>query len=380
MEHNAENNSSGNSENTVSSAIPQTPPPPEQAAPAAGGQGARKKSRGCFWIFLGFAAFCLVIFGASALLGIIISSGFSELKDQDDDEFESYDRKFISGDKASVNTILSIPVTGVIISDSDDSPFTSSAMASAGKICNYLQMAENDPAVKAVIININSPGGEVVASDRIHHAITELRQSGKPVVAVIGSMGTSGGYYIACACDKILAHRLAITGSIGVIIQNYKYYELLKKIGLQSDTYTSCKYKDLLAGDRPEKPGERAIIQKHIDKVYQAFIKIVADGRPDLSVKQLQKSIITDGRIFLGTEALKLKMVDELGFFEDGVKIAAQLAELKDYRVVAYKKKFSLAALFNLKSGADSKNIHIQLPGKNKYLIESGKFYYLPVQ
>ncbi len=339
----------------------------------------QKKIHGCLWVLLGFGAFCFIVFGAAVIFGTIIASGFSKIKDISDEQFESYERKFISGSKSSPNTILVIPVNGVITAGSEPSLFDA-AMASAAKICQYLKMAKKDKSVKAVIMNINSPGGEVVASDQIHHAIMQVRNAGKPVIAVIGTMGASGGYYIACACDKIIAHRLSVTGSIGVIIQSYKYYDLLKKIGVKSDTYTSCRYKDLLSGARKEKPGERAIIQGHIDKVYQAFIKIVADGRPALSVKQLQNSIITDGRIFLGSEALKLKLIDKLGFFEDGVKIAAKLADLKDYRVVAYKKKFSIAAFFNAKSGIQASSINIKIPGKSKNMIEAGKFYYMPIQ
>ncbi len=339
----------------------------------------QKKTHGCVWFALGFAAFCVVVFGAVAIFAAVIAGALTSMKEKTDDQFESYERKFISGDKSSKNIILAVPVNGVIVAGENESPFGSS-MASAEKICRNLEMAKDDKAVKAVIMQINSPGGEVVASDKIHHAIMQVRKSGKPVVAVIGTMGASGGYYIACASNKIIAHRLSITGSIGVIIQNFKYYDLLKKIGVKSDTYTSCKYKDILSGARKDKPGERAIIQGHIDKVYKAFIQIVADGRPELTIKQLENSIITDGRIFLGSEALKLKLIDQIGFFEDGVELAAKLSKLKEYRVVAYKKKFSLAALFDAKSGVQPANINVKLLGKDKNMIEAGKFYYMPIQ
>jgi protease-4 len=339
-----------------------------------------KKNRGCLWALLIFGAVCFIVFGAALIFATVISNSFSELKKTTDDQYESYERQYISGHKHAKNIILSIPVMGVIRSVEDDSPFGSSSLASSSKICQYLKMAKNDKAVKAVIMNINSPGGEVVASDEIHHAIQEVRNSGKPVVAVIGTMGASGGYYISCACNKIIAHRLSITGSIGVIIQNFKYYDLLNKIGVKSDTYTSCKYKDLLSGVRKEKPGERAIIQGHIDKVYKEFIQIVAEGRPQLTYKELENSIITDGRIFLGSEALKLKLIDKLGFFQDGVETAAELAKLKDYKVVAYKRKFSLAALFELNSNVKNADINVKLLGKDKEMLEAGKFYYMPIK
>ena len=354
-------------------------PPPINKASSNGQKNTQQKTHGCLWFVLGFVAFCFVVFGAVAIFAAVIAGALSGMKEKSADEFESYERKFISGNKSSSNIILVVPVNGVIVAGGDESPFGSS-MASAEKICHNLEMAKKDKAVKAVIVQINSPGGEVVASDKIHHAITQLRKAGKPVVAVIGTMGASGGYYIACASDKIIAHRLSITGSIGVIIQSYKYYDLLKTIGVKSDTYTSCKYKDILNGARPDKPGERAIIQSHIDKVYKAFIQIVADGRPQLTFKQLENSTITDGRIFLGSEALKLKLVDQLGFFDDGVELVAKLAKLNEYRVVAYKKKFSLAALFDAKAGPRSANINVKLLGKDKNMIEAGKFYYMPIQ
>jgi protease-4 len=354
-------------------------PPPINSVPPHTHQNIQQKNHGCLWFFLGFVAFCFVVFGAVAIFAAVIAGALSGMKEKSDDQFESYERKFISGNKSSHNIILVVPVNGVIVAGENESPFGSS-MASAEKICQNLEMAKKDRAVKAVIIQINSPGGEVVASDQIHHAIMQVRKAGKPVVAVIGTMGASGGYYLACASDKIIAHRLSITGSIGVIIQSYKYYDLLKKIGVKSDTYTSCKYKDILNGARPDKPGERAIIQAHVNEVYKAFIKIVADGRPGLTFKQLENSTITDGRIFLGSEALKLKLVDQLGFFDDGVELAAKLAKLHEYRVVAYKKKFSLAALFDAKAGAKSANINVKLLGKDKDMIEAGKFYYMPIQ
>ncbi|MDD5697904.1 MAG: signal peptide peptidase SppA [Victivallaceae bacterium] len=339
-----------------------------------------KKSHGCLWALVGFGAFSFIAFGAAAILGVIIANGISSIRETSGDQFESYERQFISGDKSSLNTILVIPVNGLISADEDTSPFAAACMASATKICQHLAMAEEDKSVKAVIMRIDSPGGEVVASDQIHHAILQIRKAGKPVVAVIGSLGASGAYYLACACDKIIAHRLSITGSIGVIIQNYKYYELLKKIGVKSDTYTSCRYKDLLDGSRPEKPGERAIIQSQIDQVYEAFIQIVAAGRPGLSPKQLRNSILTDGRIFLGSDALKLKLIDQVGFFADGIETAARLAHLENYSVIAYKKKFSLAALFNAGTRAPPAGINVNLPGRDKTVIQAGKFYYLPIQ
>lgn len=342
--------------------------------------GKPEKSRGCLWALLGFGAFAFIAFGAAAILGVIIANGISSIRESGGDQFESYERQFISGDKSSSNTILVIPVNGLIAADEDASPFAAACMASSAKICQHLAMAEEDKSVKAVIMRIDSPGGEVVASDQIHHAIQQLRNAGKPVVAVIGSLGASGAYYLACACNKIIAHRLSITGSIGVIIQNYKYYELLKKIGVESDTYTSCKYKDLLNGARPEKPGERALIQAQIDQVYEAFIRIVAAGRPELNPEQLRNSILADGRIFLGSDALKLKLIDAVGFFEDGVESAARLAKLKDYSVVAYKKKFSLAALFNAEVRNRPAGISVNLPGRDKTMIQAGKFYYLPIQ
>ena len=160
---------------------------------------------------------------------------------------------------------------------------------------------------------------------------------------------------------------MTTTGSIGVIVQTYKYYNLFQKIGLESEPYTSGPMKDLLSGTRPTSPEEKQIIQEHVNKVYDHFVDVCAEGRPNLTAKLIKGTKIGDGRIFLGTEAKALGLVDQLGYFSDA------------YKVISLRKKFSLSSIF--KGQAASSSINVKLPGDSNSLsgkLEQGKFYMLP--
>jgi protease-4 len=339
-----------------------------------------EKKVGCILLVIGLVAFI-----AACVLTIITVSviGISQLvSDDEPSDFPGdYNRQLVSGDKSSDNTILVIPVNGIIHSGREDSPFGAEG-AGANKICRQLNVAANDKTVKAVILRIDSPGGEVVASDRIYNAIKQVRKQGKPVVALMESVAASGGYYISAGCNKIVAHPLTTTGSIGVIIQTFKYYDLFKKIGLQSESFTSGPLKDILSGTRPTTIIEKKIIQQNIDAVYNRFVEVCAEGRPGLTAKKIKNSIIGDGRIFLGTEAKKLGLVDKLGYFKDAEELTAKLAGLgTDYSVVTYRRRFSLSKIFTseMEGNTNRKELKLELPGAAQgYNLQSGKFYYLP--
>ncbi len=276
----------------------------------------------------------------------------------------------------SPNKIMLIPVTGIIIGRSEDT-FGGSNYASADQLCSMLEQAEKDPEVKAVILRIDSPGGEVVAADRIYRAILKTRKAGKPVIAQMESLAASGGYYIAAGCDYIVANPMTTTGSIGVIMTALKYYELMQKIGVQTENYTSGKMKDMLSGARPTGPEEKVLVQQHIDKVYNEFVAIVAAGRPELTVEKIKNSEIGDGRIFLGTQALELKMVDALGYGPEALAKAVEMAKISSYQVVMLKKSFSLLNLL-YEFSAKTNRMDVRLPGDNRVSLEAGKLYFLP--
>jgi protease-4 len=340
---------------------------------------------GCFGIFFAACAFLMVCFSVVALLGFASISQIWQNNDEEEssESIVSFEKDFISGKRSSENIILVVPVSGIIYSGMEDSPFGGAEGAAANRICSQLRLAAKDSNVKAVVIKIDSPGGEVVAADMIYQAIKNVRAQGKPVVALMESVAASGGYYIAVGCDRIIAHPMTTTGSIGVIVQTYKYYSLFQKIGVESEPYTSGPMKDLLSGTRPTSPAEKQLIQEHVNKVYDHFVNVCAEGRPNLTAKQIKESKIGDGRIFLGTEAKALGMVDQLGYFSDAEKKIASMAGIADdYKVVSLRKRFSLASLFKGQVAANSSNINIKLPGDSNSLsgkLEQGKFYFLPV-
>ncbi|OGV39713.1 MAG: hypothetical protein A2020_08690 [Lentisphaerae bacterium GWF2_45_14] len=290
--------------------------------------------------------------------------------------YGSYQEVFVDGDDLSMNKIAVIDVKGVIV-DGESSFYS---VADATRISDQIKYIIHDGNVKAVVLDIDSPGGEVVASDSIHHELGRLRQeTGIPIVAVMRSLGASGAYYIAAGSDYIIANRMTITGSIGVIIETYKYHELFKKIGVEGEVFKSGAMKDILNGARPSTPQEKAVVQNLVGQTYSEFVQIVANGRKNLSGEKIKTSIIGDGRIFDGAEAHKLGLVDQLGFFEDAVEKAAELANVgSDYKAVRYEEPFSFGSLFR-SSEASSSNLSISLGNSAKsFSLEKGRLYFLP--
>ncbi|MEG1979618.1 MAG: signal peptide peptidase SppA, partial [Victivallaceae bacterium] len=284
-----------------------------------------KRHNGCavsFVVFLIFVAILVVVGKFSS-----VSSEDNMILDKD-----SLKKNFISGNPNSDKQILVINVSGIIAFDDSSSSFLSENIASAEAICTQLEAAAEDPEICGVILQINSPGGEVVAADTIYNAILKFKESEKPIVTQMESVAASGGYYIAAPTDKIIANELTTTGSIGVIIQSYKYYELLNKIGVQTESYTSGDKKDILSPNRPTTPAEQKILQNHIDKVFERFVAIVAANREGLTVDGIKSSAIASGQIFLGSEALELKLVDKLGYFQDAVDEVCGLSDISPDR------------------------------------------------
>lgn len=181
--------------------------------------------------------------------------------------------------------------------------------------------------VKAIVLSINSPGGSVGSVQDIYSAIQRIkRETGKPFVAQLGDVAASGGYYLAAACDKVVAHPGTLVGSIGVIFSNTNVEGLLSKIGVKSSAIKSGKMKDIGSISRPMTPEERQLLQGLIDNAYGQFLTAVADGR-GLSKEEVRPH--ADGRIFTGEQALRVHLVDRLGDFHDAVAWAGELAGIQ---------------------------------------------------
>lgn len=195
------------------------------------------------------------------------------------------------------------------------------------KIVERLTVLEEDASVKGIVLRINSPGGGVAPSQEIYEAVRSFRKSGKLVVASLGSVAASGGYYIACAADTIMANPGTVTGSIGVIFEFPYVEELLKKIGVDMEVIKSGRYKDAGSPTRKLTTEERALFQAVIDDTWEQFVAAVADGR---SMKPEEVKRIADGRIFTGRQAMNEGLVDTLGTFEDAKKMAKKACGLPD--------------------------------------------------
>lgn len=199
-----------------------------------------------------------------------------------------------------------VEVKGVI-SESDD-------------VVEALKGFERSPAVKAVVVRVESPGGGVAPAQEIYDAILRLRET-KPVVASLGGVAASGGYYVASACHAIVANPGTITGSIGVIMELGNVQGLLQKIGVQAEVLKAGEYKDMGSPVRPLTAGERRLFQQMIDSVHVQFIEAVASGR---NMEQTEVRALADGRIFSGEQARALGLVDALGGLQKAIAIAAE--------------------------------------------------------
>jgi len=192
-----------------------------------------------------------------------------------------------------------------------------------------LKMYGEDSRVRAILLRMDTPGGGVAASQEIADQVKWLRtEKGKKVVISMGSVGASGGYYIACAADKIYANRGTITGSIGVIAEWVNYGNLLKWAQMQPEVIKSGELKDVGSPTRETTPKERAYLQSLINQMFEQFVSAVADGRKEFLTRDQVKQL-ADGRVYTGEEALKERLIDDLGNYDAALKGTAELVGIK---------------------------------------------------
>jgi protease IV len=208
----------------------------------------------------------------------------------------------------------------------------SGVILSSKRTAEHLVEYRRDPSVKAIVLRIESPGGGVGPSQEIYEEVKKTMAE-KPVVASMGAVAASGGYYVAAPAHRILANPGTITGSIGVIMEVTNFQELLEKIGLRSQVIKSGEYKDIGSPVRPWSTEEQEILQGIIDDVHQQFTDAVAADRgldPD------EIKLLADGRIFTGRQALAFGLIDELGNLQDAIEVAARLGGIKGEPRVVY--------------------------------------------
>ena len=350
---------------------------PPVISPAPSSAPARK-SRGWMWFSL-FLVGSLLLGGFLIVMLAIGSAGMSLGSGG-----TSYVEEVTLRDNDSKNKVAVIDLAGLIASFSVDA----SGNNMVESIRRQFKWAREDDDVKAVLFRINSPGGEVLASDHIYEIIRDFQdECDKPVVAVMGALAASGGYYVAAPCNWIVAHELTITGSIGVIMQGYNLRNLMDKVGVRPMVFKSGKHKDMLSYDKREEditPEERKIVQNLIDETFGRFKKIVREGR-DLENRNKPGGgnaladgweTYADGRILSGTQALGQGFVDQLGDLDTATDRALKLAGYADADLIQYREPLNLANLFSLLGKSEAKEIKVDL-GVDLPKLKSGRLYFL---
>ncbi len=297
--------------------------------------------------------------------------------------------------------IAVIDVNGVITS----SPASQQGYSMVDILKAQLDRAQADRRVKAVILRLDSPGGEVLASDEISDAIKNFQEGresngsnlekgkAKPVIVSMGNLAASGGYYISAPCRFIVANKMTITGSIGVIMHGWNYRGLLDKVGVAPEVFKSVKFKDMMSGSR--EPGEitqeeRDMVQGLINEVYGDFKEVVASGRKaahdqnksDGHALAENWTDYADGRVLSGTEAEKLGFVDALGNFQTAVERAKTIAGVVgEANLVEYQERLDLSDLFHIfgQSKAESRAIKVDLGFDGPKLQEGHLYFMSPV-
>jgi protease-4 len=217
----------------------------------------------------------------------------------------------------------------------------------ARPVLERLERLAKDSKVKAIVLRIDTPGGGVGPTQEIFEAVKRWKKK-KKIVASLGSMATSGGYYIACAADKIFANPGTITGSIGVVIYFANMEKLMKKLGVEGQVIKSGAFKDIGSPHRGLTQREMEMVQEVVDDVHMQFMEAVSRNR-EIPIEELKK--IADGRIFTGRQARELGLVDELGSLSDAINEAARMVGIRgEPTVVDQPRRFSLFELFTGRS------------------------------
>ncbi len=252
-----------------------------------------------------------------------------------------------SSGASSGTKVLRIALSGMIMLN-DDGWMDDSASATAA--LRAIQRATRDTSIQGIILEVDSGGGGITASDMIYQALQEFKQAqpGRKIVTLMGDIAASGAYYISLPSDTIVAHPTTITGSIGVIMQTYNIKELAAKIGIRDETFKSGANKDILNPFHDVTPEQRVMMQGVIDALHSRFVTLVAEAR-NLGEAEVRK--LADGRIFVAKEACERKLVDVIGYRADAEKEMRTLLKVEQINVVRYTENVSWLDLFSSRRG-----------------------------
>jgi protease IV len=294
-----------------------------------GDTGGRRRRR---WPFVvgGLVALGLLVFtvGVVALVLAVGAGGRSA------PSAVYYEEEYVSG--TGPDKIAVVPVDGTIAA-ADSSTGDLQPTTTPEGLADALQQARGDARVAAVVLEVNSPGGGVTASDEMHQSILDFReQTGLPVVVSMGDVAASGGYYISTAADRIVANETTLTGSLGVIFALTDFSELADRYGVEQEVVKSGEFKDMGSSFRDLTPEEREILQSIVDESYDEFVGVIVEGRglPEARVRE-----IADGRVYSGEQAKELGLVDSFGGLDEAVEVSRDLANIREATVVRYVEK-----------------------------------------
>jgi len=241
--------------------------------------------------------------------------------------------------------VVRIPVSGVLVEGDDGGLFASRGPVE--EALRQIHAATHDHDTMAIILEINSPGGGMTASDLIYKALVDFKRElpGRKVVALLGDIAASGGYYVAAAADYIMAQPTTLTGSFSVIISKINVKGLGDQYGVKLDTIKSGRNKDMLSPFAEMSDEQRKILQDVVDELHGRFVSLIAEARPELSEEDVRQ--LADGRVFTGGKAREYKLVDEIGYWDDAVSRTCKLLDVDDIKVFRYGEEFSLSALLS---------------------------------
>jgi len=283
-----------------------------------------------FWSWIGWFGCFVMGLTAFILLMLLVAQGGL------DDDTTNIDEKYVQGDKDADDKVAVISIEGVI-------------MEGDGFVKQQIDKVRKDKDVKAVVVRVDSPGGTVTGSDYILHHLSKLRKERSlPMVVSMGGMAASGGYYVSMAVgdqpDSIFAEPTCSTGSIGVIIPHYDVSGLMARFDVKDDSIATHERKQMLSPTRPMSEEHRKLIQEHINHMFVRFKDIIKEGRPAFKDDEAALDKLATGEIFTSQQALDNKLIDKIGFIEDAIDRALEMASLNKNKtlVVSYKRPATL--------------------------------------
>ncbi|MGO9107693.1 MAG: signal peptide peptidase SppA [Thermoguttaceae bacterium] len=352
---------------------PEGTPPPQPAAVPQAAPGVHyyyppppPPPRRGFWGRL-FLTFFVLLLGGSFFLNLIFLAASANLIV---DGTPRVQEKFVSHDKSAEDKVAILPIEGIIMEAED------------GFAKRAIDTAMKDDHVKAVVLRVDSPGGSVSGSDYLYHHLCKLAETKKiPIVVSMGSIAASGGYYVSMAVghepDTIFAERTCFTGSIGVIIPHYNVAEFMKEHGLADDSIASNKLKEMGSITKPMTDDEKKIFEALIKDSFEQFKNVVRSGRSEFEKEPTRLDALATGQVYTAEQAVKNKLIDKLGFLEDAVDRAIELAHLdgNKVKVVRYRQEASLSSILlgaqSRASGSQDLNALLEMTTPKAYYLVS---------